>query len=67
MQTLKTRHRQAHTTVRRNRPRLTPQGEEDGLAHLRILDLGEFSFAFTLHITFQIILTLSKPYISLPT
>lgn len=49
MQTLKTQHRQAHTTVRRNRLRLTPH-EEDGLPSLRILEPSEFSIAFTLHL-----------------
>lgn len=52
MQTLKTQHQQAHTTVRRNRHHLILQDEEDGLARLRILELGESSIAFTLHITF---------------
>lgn len=52
MQTLKTQHQQAHTTVRRNRHHLILQDEEDGLARLLILELGEFSIAFTLHITF---------------
>lgn len=51
-QTLKTQHQQAHTTVRRNRHHLILQDEEDGLARLRILELGEFSIAFTLHVTF---------------
>lgn len=47
METIKTQHPQAHTTVRRNRLHLTPQDEEDGLARLRILELGEFLIAFT--------------------
>jgi hypothetical protein len=53
MQTLKTQHRQAHTTVRRNRPRLTPH-EEGGLASLRILELSKSCLAFTLILHFEL-------------
>ncbi|KXG49630.1 uncharacterized protein PGRI_055980 [Penicillium griseofulvum] len=40
IRTLKTQHRQAHTTARRNRHRLTPGDEQDGLARLPILELA---------------------------
>lgn len=50
MQTLKTQHQQAHTTVRRNRHHLILQDEEDGLAHLRILEPGESLSLYMLHI-----------------